>query len=111
MLRAFKSIPTTPNATPEYITKLSTRMAKALCHGARAGTIFRDTIELCKDDITQLRAAGETAVSSVKGPAVEEHSRVWREWEAIEPEVDDYAKKSDLCLGALSRLPMFCKPL
>ncbi|KAI0357688.1 hypothetical protein OH77DRAFT_1421780 [Trametes cingulata] len=72
-------------------------------------TIDREVLYAESNDVTDLREAAVRA--NVTGPAGEEHSRVWREWDIMAHEVGLYEVKHDECMRKYCSLPMFFKPL
>ena len=104
--RSWKFLKEVPDAKPELIARLSTRLAKALCHGACTGTLSHDVVNALREDVSQIRT---TAANSAT--VNEELIRVWKEWDTCEAEMNDYVAKRDECLARFSRLPIFCKPL
>lgn len=108
MLRSWTLLRDKSDAKPELLVRLSTRLAKALCHGARAGRITREYLAAHAADIQQLH---ESATSTSSTAPSTELSKVWEEWEGMQTEVSDYIAKGPACLSGLSHLPLFCKPL
>ena len=109
VIRSWNILKDKTDAKPDLILRLSTRLAKSLCHGVRAGTILQETLAKYKEDVMLLQeAAAEHPASAA---ASEEHGRVWEDWETVKLEMDDYAKKGESCLCGLSRLPLFLKSL
>ncbi len=102
-LRAWKRLEERSDETPSnLVTRISTRVSKALCYGARAGTINSDTLAVHGDNIHRLRAASSNTDAL---------SRNWQEWDATKAQLEDYLKKRSACLDGLARLPLFFKPL
>ncbi len=92
--------------------RLSSRLAKALCFSARSNPSSHHALKLHSADIKELKEFSSAPSSDASSsPAIEELRRTWQDWEAAESDVDFFAQKSDLCLAALSRLPLFMKPL
>ncbi|PIL28785.1 hypothetical protein GSI_08829 [Ganoderma sinense ZZ0214-1] len=109
VMRSWNLLKDKTDAKPDLILRLSTRLAKSLCHGVRAGTVSQDSLVKYKEDIMLLQeAAAKRPASAAAG---QEHGRVWEDWETVKLEMDDYAKKGEACLGGLSRLPLFLKSL
>ncbi|KAI0719795.1 hypothetical protein C8T65DRAFT_603249 [Cerioporus squamosus] len=111
VLRAWRLLKTRADAKQDLIVRLSSRLAKALCHGVRAGTLNAKDISALEDDIEGLRKTSLTSKPSTSSsaPADDALVRVWDEWAATQSEMESYVQKGDACLGGLSRLPMFCK--
>ncbi|RDX52493.1 hypothetical protein OH76DRAFT_161993 [Lentinus brumalis] len=103
VLRAWRLLKAQPDQKMEFVSRLARRLTKALCHGARAGTITRDTLS---GDIDELRNA--SSPEGLNGIDVSV-AQGWEEWDATRLEMDDYAKKRDACLVGLSRMPIFFK--
>ncbi|KAI0687197.1 hypothetical protein C8T65DRAFT_770881 [Cerioporus squamosus] len=104
VFRAWRSLRAQLNQKEELVTRLSRRLTKALCHGARAGMITGDTLATHSEGIDQIRVASSTASCNNKDDSV---AQGWAEWDATKLEMDGYAKKRDICLDALSRMPVF----
>ncbi len=109
VFRSWNLLKDNADAKPDLIIRLSTRLAKSLCHGVRAGTIPQEALVKHKEDTMLLQEAA--AVRPASAAAGEEHGRVWEDWETVKLEIDDYVKKGDACLGGLSQLPLFVKSL
>ncbi|KAI0366582.1 hypothetical protein BV20DRAFT_971762 [Pilatotrama ljubarskyi] len=109
VLRSWRLLRNSDSPKPDLTVRLSTRLAKTLCHGTRARTIHPDVLYADSNDMTDLREAAVR--TNVSGPAGEEHGRVWREWDIMAHEVGLYAEKGDESLRKYSTLPMFFKPL
>ena len=94
------------------VVRLSTRLARALSNGARAGTLSRETLNRHENQIGKLHATAAEKLASVGSAGVEEEwGRAWSNWEVVRTEMEAYPEKGPACLSDLSRLPMFCKPL
>ncbi|TFK84364.1 hypothetical protein K466DRAFT_527460 [Polyporus arcularius HHB13444] len=113
VLRAWKLLKAKSDAKHDLIVRLSSRLAKALCYGARAGSITVSDVSTHEAAIEELRKASITGKpsTSTSAPTDDALVRVWDEWAAIRSEMVAYAQKGDACLGGLSRLPMFSKAL
>ncbi|KAI0366579.1 hypothetical protein BV20DRAFT_971757 [Pilatotrama ljubarskyi] len=112
VLRAWEKLRGKADAKPDLVPRLSSRLAKALCLGVRARTISRDILLGRKADIWALRDAGIKGLEEGNKSTIrEELLLVWKEWDATEPDVDSFVQKSDAALAALSRMPLFSKPL
>ena len=93
----------------DLIVRLSIRLAKALCHGVRAGTISEQDLGVYQDATSQLRDA---STGSLATTAKDDLARSWKEWDATQSEcIAQDSQRVDACLSGLSRLPLFCKPL
>ncbi len=92
----------------ELVTRLARRLTKALSHGARAGTITRDTLTKDGEAIQHLRVASSKKGSTGDGGF---GTHGWDEWDAARAEMDECLKRRDACLDGLSRMPIFFKPL
>ncbi|KAI0719796.1 hypothetical protein C8T65DRAFT_736355 [Cerioporus squamosus] len=108
VLRAWRCMPAQSDQKMELATRLGRRLCKALCHGARAGTITRDSLTKHREGIDQLRVASSTECS--KGDA-SSGVQGWEEWDSTRLEIDECAKKRDVCLAGLARMPLFFQPL
>ncbi|TFK84369.1 hypothetical protein K466DRAFT_527474 [Polyporus arcularius HHB13444] len=105
VVRSWRLLRDRSDAKVELITRLSTRLAKSLCHGARAGTVTNKLLRRVASDVRQLREA------SMNGAPDEELKRVWDEWTTVYHELVPCAEKAHASLTGLSRLPLFFKPL
>lgn len=92
----------------DLIVRLSIRLAKALCHGVRAGTISKQDLDVYKNATSQLRDA---STGNLATTANDDLARSWKEWDATQSEYIEDSQRVDACLSGLSRLPLFCKPL
>ncbi|KAI0719798.1 hypothetical protein C8T65DRAFT_802334 [Cerioporus squamosus] len=108
VVRASRLLKTDPAAKTDLVARLSNRLAKALSYGARSGTI--QITEYCSrmNDIDELRGIAFRTANDVTKAALD---GVWGEWEATKAEAQLFAEKREESLGALSRLPLFFKPL
>ncbi|KAI1786363.1 hypothetical protein LXA43DRAFT_1034112 [Ganoderma leucocontextum] len=109
VIRSWTLLQDNPDAKPDLIVRLSSRLAKSLCYAVRAGTITKDFVATWKEDIMQLQeAAAGKPLTSVNVASQEEFARVWEEWECVKLEMEDYySTKCGTSLQGLSRLPMF----
>ncbi|TFK90199.1 hypothetical protein K466DRAFT_543778 [Polyporus arcularius HHB13444] len=100
------------DAKADLVLRLSTRLAKALCHGVRAGTITRKIIDAYETAISQLRHAATERLAKVTNvPAIDDLTRSWEEWDVTQAEYNEGSQNADDCLNRWARLPLFCKPL
>lgn len=96
----------------ELVVRLSTRLARALCHGVRAGSVLSSTYTANEEDLEMLQVAAAAKLStSGNTSSKEEWRRAWKDWENAHAEIEEYGDQGDACLSALSRLPLFCKAL
>ena len=109
ILRAWKLMQNSETPASGLLVRLSTRLAKALCHGAHARTIQVGDLDTLLPEVDRLRSA---ALSIVANDASQETLRLaWEEWAITASEMADISGKRDAGLVGLSRLPLFCKPL
>ena len=74
VIRSWNLLKDKADVKPELIIRLSTRLAKSLCHGVCAGTITADNLAKHKEAVMLLQeAATERPASAAVG---EEHERV-----------------------------------
>ncbi|KAI0719797.1 hypothetical protein C8T65DRAFT_826784 [Cerioporus squamosus] len=106
-LRAWKRLKERSDEKSDLVARLSSRVAKALCYGTRAGTIGNDILAAHGDDIDSLRVASFNEVSGNTSAL----SQTWQEWDATKAESEACLKKRGACLNGLARLPLFFKPL
>ncbi|RDX52492.1 hypothetical protein OH76DRAFT_1480607 [Lentinus brumalis] len=108
VLRAWRSLRSQPDQQGQLVTRLAKRLTKALCHGARAGTITGDTLATHREGIDQLRVASSCPASNSADELVVQG---WMEWDVTSVEMDEYLEKRDTCRDGLSCMPIFFKPL
>ncbi|KAI0724335.1 hypothetical protein C8T65DRAFT_733972 [Cerioporus squamosus] len=100
------------DAKADLVLRLSTRLARALCHGIRAGTITREFLGAHETAIGRLRHASTArSATATTAPTNDDLKRFWEEWDATLAEYNEGSQSVDDCLIGLSRLPLFCKPL
>lgn len=109
ILRAWSLLNGKPDAKPDLIVRLSSRLAKALSLGVRAKTITEDVLRTADDSINALREASQNL--SIPDSSLEDLLLMWKEWDQTAPDVRVYCEKSADGLKGLSRLPIFSKPL
>lgn len=110
VLRAWRRLKDLSDKPEGLVLRLSVRLAKAHCHGARAGTISMDHLMFSEIDIDEMRSAATRAF--VDDGSHETLLRAWPEWSVTRSELGgDYRQKREACLVGFSRLPIFCKPL
>ncbi|KAI0738399.1 hypothetical protein C8Q80DRAFT_1124983 [Daedaleopsis nitida] len=109
ILRAWRHMQNSETTTEALVVRLSTRLAKAACHGAHAHKIQAGDPATLHPEVDKLRSA---ALSIVANDASQETLRnAWEEWAITETDMSDLSGKRDACLAGLSRLPMFCRAL
>lgn len=106
--RAWSILKDRPDAKADLVVRLSTRLARALCHGVRARTIAMPDIGTYADVISQLR---DLATGKLARPTIDDVSQSWKEWDTTRVECNEDIQRADACSNGLSRLPLFCKPL
>ena len=113
VLRSWKLLEERGDMASDLVVRLSIRLARALCHGARARLPLHDTLTRNSTEIEQLKATAAEKLSDGGKTALREEScRAWKVWEATHAEMTQDAEgKTQACLHGLSRLPLFCKPL
>ncbi len=112
MCRSWSLLQDCRDAKADLVLRLSTRLAKALCHGVRAGTITRKIIDAYETAISQLRHAATERLAKVTNvPAIDDLTRSWEEWDVTQAEYNEGSQNADDCLNRWARLPLFCKPL
>ncbi|KAI0719792.1 hypothetical protein C8T65DRAFT_725210 [Cerioporus squamosus] len=109
VIRSWRLCRDKPDANVDFITRLSMRLGKALCHGSRAGTVTSEFLRRIAGDIRQIREASTEATA--KAAQYEELKRVWDEWMTVYRELVPCAANAPTSLSGLSRLPLFFKPL
>lgn len=82
--------------------KLSTRLAKALCHAAQGGTITASKIKECALELTAIEEAGKKL-----GGGHSENDEAWLLWRQIQSDLQDHDKLAHEAKVRLSRLPIF----
>ncbi|KAI0672184.1 hypothetical protein C8Q78DRAFT_971990 [Trametes maxima] len=110
VLRSWKLLSTQQEPKRDLVLRLSSRLAKALCLAVRADPGSRSVFESREADIEGLRSFCFKSTYSV-GASSEEISRIWEDWETAKGELADSLRKGSACSSALSRLPLFMKPL
>lgn len=77
--------------------RLSSRLAKSLCHGVHAGSISAEQIERHSIAIDQLEAL---ALHSIEGnPQTQDCVHLWKQWRSVE-----FGDRTMLVADSLSRL-------
>lgn len=109
ILRAWKLLQAQPTMNSSLAARLSSRLAKALCHGFRARKLLPGFLDDNGAEITGLRNAG--VEHNTKSSEKEELVRLWGEWDVMVPELARYVEASEVDLRRLAKLPMFFKPL
>ncbi|KAI0657611.1 hypothetical protein C8Q70DRAFT_1055762 [Cubamyces menziesii] len=109
ILRAWKLLQGNPSINPSLVVRLSSRLAKALCHGFRAKELLPSFLDVNGAEIAGLRNAG--VEHSTKSSDKEELVRLWREWDMMIPELAKYVEASEVDLRRLAKLPLFFNPL
>lgn len=111
ILRSWKLLNSQRDTRRDLVVRLSSRLAKALCFSARSNPSSR-AFALDVADIKELKEFSlKSSSDAPSSSAIEELRRAWQDWETAESEVDALVQRGDLCLAALSRLPLFLKPL
>ena len=112
VLRSWHLLQERQDMKADLVIRLSTRLARALCHGARAGTPLQELLTRSEDEIEQLQVVAAERLS-VDGNVnmKEEWRRAWKDWETVRAEMAECVEKGEVCSSGLSRLPVFCKPL
>lgn len=112
ILRSWKLLSSQREDKRDLVVRLSNRLAKALCFSAWSDRSSRHAPELHAADMRELKEFSLACSSDASSSrAIEELRSVWEDWETIESDVDALMNKGDKCLAALSRLPLFMKPL
>ncbi|KAI0649800.1 hypothetical protein C8Q79DRAFT_923284 [Trametes meyenii] len=111
VLRSWKLLSSQQDPKRGLVVRLSSRLAKALCLAARADPGSRSDFDSRKAEIEELKSFCLKSADSVSGASSEEISRIWEDWETAKGELDDSVQKGAACSSALSRLPLFMKPL
>ena len=85
------------------LQRLSTRLAKTLCFGTRAGVIDCQDIQVAAVSVETLASAVDRAGAS------EEIKWAWKEWRRVERETDGVLERAAEAREGLSKLPIFKK--
>ncbi|RPD61780.1 hypothetical protein L226DRAFT_506692 [Lentinus tigrinus ALCF2SS1-7] len=108
VLRASRLLKEDPEPKVDLIVRLFVRVTKALCHGVRCGSVTVTEYDMRKREIDDFRKMTyEVADSRTKRTL----NSAWGEWAAVKSEISLLAEHREKSLGALSRLPLFCKPM
>ncbi|KAH9916974.1 uncharacterized protein BXZ73DRAFT_105668 [Epithele typhae] len=111
ILRAWNVLKDRPGTKQEVIARLSTRLAKALAHGFKCGTIDNAAVGAIKEQAAHIESAASAGTSTSDASTSVEHPRVWEEWASLSAHLDDYDEKAVAGARALSRLPILSKPI
>ncbi|KAH9848533.1 hypothetical protein C2E23DRAFT_785783 [Lenzites betulinus] len=110
VVRSWKLLEGQRDSKHDLIVRLSGRLAKSLALLAMSRPSACLVVDPHMADIKELKEYSLTAPASAS-PAMDGLRRAWQEWEILESNLDTYKDKSEACLGALSRLPLFMKPM
>ncbi|RDB21926.1 hypothetical protein Hypma_010914 [Hypsizygus marmoreus] len=91
------------DSNPGLTPRLSTRLAKALCHGVRNGSISQDFIDSHSDTIIEMQLASLI----VDGNAATTTQTPWEEWKSVESESENREQLTQDASRRLSDLPIF----
>lgn len=109
IIRSWELLRTNPNAKPDLLVRLSTRLAKAMCNGARSGAI---SSKLLKEHDEAIRSLEEATIDlpsmSSNALASAELTRVWKEWKQLELRNSEAFKEA---LTKFSQLRITTPPL
>lgn len=109
VLRSWNLLKSNPSAKTELIIRLSTRLAKAMCNGARSGVI---SSKMLRENNQAIRHLEESTIdlpsSSSNAVSFEELVRVWQEWRQLELH---NAEASTDALRKFCELPSMAPPL
>jgi hypothetical protein len=87
---------------PALTVRLSTRLAKALCHGVQGGTLSASKVEEYASVLSAIEEAGKQS-----GGNRSEHDQAWLLWHRIHVDLEDHDKLSHEAKVRLSRFPIF----
>ncbi|TFY79515.1 hypothetical protein EWM64_g4494 [Hericium alpestre] len=106
IFRSWRLMPEEKNDS--LAVRLSTRLAKALSHAARQGSISPERLQRDSNLIGEIRAFPTRAMTdgSKLSP---EHLQAWKYWDIGRDEMDRVARESNDARTRLSRLPVFKK--
>ncbi|KAI0357701.1 hypothetical protein OH77DRAFT_1475432 [Trametes cingulata] len=105
VLRAWKLLRDQRDAKRDLILRLSARLAKALPFCVQSQPNSSGVLRASENDIKEIRDYALSCSPS------EDLSRAWAEWGATDAESEERARRRDICLSKLSRLPLFMKHL
>lgn len=115
VLRSWALLNNKSDTKPDLLVRLSTRLAKALCHGVRDGSLDENSLASTQPDVKLVMQEATSCASgwssSTSEAAIEALNRAWNEWNLTAAEMDEYSAKRPVSLSGLSRLPLFCQPL
>ncbi|EPQ56471.1 hypothetical protein GLOTRDRAFT_40012, partial [Gloeophyllum trabeum ATCC 11539] len=101
--RAWKRLSTAYQESNRSLqSRLSLRLAKALCHGIRNGSVKSEDLTRHRELIIAL-----SDPSSFQEAQASDLESAWKEWDKLQPELDDRVEAVTTALGQLSRLPIF----
>ncbi|KAI0357702.1 hypothetical protein OH77DRAFT_1421794 [Trametes cingulata] len=103
--RAWRLLREQPDAKPDLCTRLSARLVKALCVSVQSQPSSKESLKEYEVHIQELQ---DRALSSSPDGDL---ARAWRDWEAMTAKAEERARRSEISLSGLSRLPLFMKPL
>ncbi|KAI0634386.1 hypothetical protein C8Q77DRAFT_1217561 [Trametes polyzona] len=111
ILRSWRLLRPQRDSKGDLVARLSSRLAKTLCFAARSDPEAIRTTKLYASDIAKLKEYSLKATSGASPVDIGELHRWWNEWEASKTGLGCFEEKKSKCLAALSRLPLFMKPL
>ena len=116
ILRAWKLLSAQPNSKSDFLTKLSVRLAKSLCHGTRAKAISPVVLQGFRDEVARQRKAlsfdARQEASNVNaGGDAGDLTFAWKAWDEEQSWMQDVPKNEIRDRDALSNLPILTKSL
>ena len=114
-MRAWKLLSAQSDSKPDLLARLSTRLAKALCHGARAKTVTPAMLQGFQDEVASLRKASSDAQQAASNANAAgdggDLTSAWKAWDEERSWMQDVSGNGLRERDALSTLPILTKPL